>query len=203
MVASIGHYVDNKLVAGKSGRTGDITNPATGEVTAKVAFASVEEIDAAVQIAKKAQLAWAATRRCAVNGVMFNLKGLIKRLERSGAAPVARARQDLRRCQEAKSDAASKSSNSPAASPIICVVISPSRSRRTWTPGRSASRSAWWRASRRSTSPIMIPCWMGAMAVATGNAFILQALGEGPQRADAAGSSSMPRRARRPASSRC
>ena len=32
MVVSIGHYVDNKLVAGKSGRTGDITNPATGEM---------------------------------------------------------------------------------------------------------------------------------------------------------------------------
>ena len=52
MVASIGHFIDNKLVAGKSGRTGDITNPATGEVTAKVAFASVEEIDAAVQTAQ-------------------------------------------------------------------------------------------------------------------------------------------------------
>ena len=47
MVASIGHYVGNKFVAGKSGRTGDITNPATGEVTAKVAFASVEEVDEA------------------------------------------------------------------------------------------------------------------------------------------------------------
>ena len=61
MVASIGHYVANKPVAGKSGRSGEITNPATGEVTAKVAFASVEEVDAAVQVAKKAQLAWAAT----------------------------------------------------------------------------------------------------------------------------------------------
>ena len=46
MVASIGHYVANKPVAGKSGRTGEITNPATGEVTARVAFASLEEIDA-------------------------------------------------------------------------------------------------------------------------------------------------------------
>ena len=55
MVASIGHYVANKPVAGKSGRSGEITNPATGEVTAKVAFASVEEVDAAVQMAKTAQ----------------------------------------------------------------------------------------------------------------------------------------------------
>ena len=61
MVADIGHYVDNKKVAGKSGRSGEITNPATGEVTAKVAFASEAEIDAAVQIAKKAQATWGAT----------------------------------------------------------------------------------------------------------------------------------------------
>ena len=40
MVANIGHYVGNKRVAGTSGRSGDVTNPATGEVTAKVAFAS-------------------------------------------------------------------------------------------------------------------------------------------------------------------
>ena len=40
MATEIGHYVGNKRVAGTSGRAGDVTNPATGEVTAKVAFAS-------------------------------------------------------------------------------------------------------------------------------------------------------------------
>ena len=38
MVANIGHFIDNKPVAGRSGRSGDVTNPATGEVTAKVEF---------------------------------------------------------------------------------------------------------------------------------------------------------------------
>src|SRR3954465_15893531 len=79
MVASIGHYIDNKPVAGKSGRTGDITNPATGEVTAKVTFASTEEVDAAVQVARTAQLAWAATPPLRRQRVMFNLKGLIEK----------------------------------------------------------------------------------------------------------------------------
>src|SRR6201999_251111 len=77
MVASIGHYIDNKPVAGTSGRTGDITNPATGEVTAKVAFASVEEVDAAGQAAKKAQIAWGNTPPLRRQKVMFNLKNLI------------------------------------------------------------------------------------------------------------------------------
>ena len=79
MVATIGHFVGNKLVAGQSGRTGDVTNPATGEVTAKVAFASEAEIDAAVQVAKKAQLAWAATPPLRRQRVMFNLKSLIEK----------------------------------------------------------------------------------------------------------------------------
>ena len=61
MAGRIGHYVGNKRVAGTSGRQGDVTNPATGEVTAMVAFASEAEIDDAVQLARKAQVAWAAT----------------------------------------------------------------------------------------------------------------------------------------------
>ena len=82
MASEIGHYIDGKRTAGKSGRTGDVTNPATGEVTAKVAFASEAEIDTAVQVAKKAQLAWAATPPPRRQRVMFNLKGLVeKRLD--------------------------------------------------------------------------------------------------------------------------
>ena len=79
MTTEIGHYIDNKRVPGKSGRAGDVTNPATGEVTAKVAFASEAEIDAAVQTAKKAQLAWAATPPLRRQRVMFNLKGLVEK----------------------------------------------------------------------------------------------------------------------------
>ena len=45
MAGRIGHYVGNKRVAGTSGRQGDVTNPATGEVTAMVALASAAEID--------------------------------------------------------------------------------------------------------------------------------------------------------------
>ena len=82
MASEIGHFVGNKRTAGTSGRAGDVTNPATGEVTGKVAFASEAEIDAAVQIARTAQLAWAATPPLRRQRVMFNLKGLMeKRLD--------------------------------------------------------------------------------------------------------------------------
>jgi len=36
----IGHFIGGKPVAGTSGRTGDVFNPNTGEVQAKVALAS-------------------------------------------------------------------------------------------------------------------------------------------------------------------
>ena len=45
----IAHFIDGPLVAGTSGRFGDIFNPNTGEVQARVALASAAEVDAAVR----------------------------------------------------------------------------------------------------------------------------------------------------------
>src|SRR4029079_17630388 len=56
-----GHFIGGKHVKGKSARTGDVFQPMTGEVRAKVALASKAEVRAAVENAKAAQPAWAAT----------------------------------------------------------------------------------------------------------------------------------------------
>ena len=42
----IGHFINGAHVAGTSGRTADIFNPATGDVQAQVALASQAELDA-------------------------------------------------------------------------------------------------------------------------------------------------------------
>ncbi|MFN3576613.1 MAG: aldehyde dehydrogenase family protein, partial [Tabrizicola sp.] len=57
----IGHWINGKRVAGTSGRFADIYNPATGEVQARVALATPEELDHAIREAAKAQVGWAAT----------------------------------------------------------------------------------------------------------------------------------------------
>jgi len=174
MVASIGHYIDNKPVAGKSGRTGDITNPATGEVTARVAFASVEEVDAAVQVAKKAQLAWAATPPLRRQRVMFNLKSLIeKRMD------------DLARhlsLEHGKTfdDAKGEVGRGLEVVEFACGIAHHMKG--DFTEQVATDMDTW--SVRQPLGvvagitpfnfPIMIPCWMGAMAVATGNAFILK-----------------------------
>ena len=56
-----GHFIGGKAVKGGSGRAGDVFQPMTGEVRAKVALASKAEVAAAVANAKAAQPAWAAT----------------------------------------------------------------------------------------------------------------------------------------------
>ncbi len=59
MVKEIGHFIGGKRVAGKSGRFADVYNPSTGEVQAKVALATKDEVRAAVENAAAAQPGWA------------------------------------------------------------------------------------------------------------------------------------------------
>lgn len=66
----LGHWLNGARVAGQSGRTADVYNPATGEVQAQVALASTAEVDAAIAAAATVQPAWAATnpqKRARVN----------------------------------------------------------------------------------------------------------------------------------------
>ena len=58
----IGHFIGGKTVAGTSGRFGDVFNPNTGEVQARVALANRREVEAAIANAEAAQPAWAATK---------------------------------------------------------------------------------------------------------------------------------------------
>ena len=57
----ISHWINGTVVAGTSGKSGKVFNPATGEQSAAVDFASVAEVDAAVANAVAAFPAWRAT----------------------------------------------------------------------------------------------------------------------------------------------
>ncbi|QUS57306.1 CoA-acylating methylmalonate-semialdehyde dehydrogenase [Pseudovibrio brasiliensis] len=75
----IGHFINGQRVAGKSGRTADVFNPATGEVTAKVALATTAELQEAVAIAEKAQVGWAKTNPQRRARVMMKFVSLLHR----------------------------------------------------------------------------------------------------------------------------
>ena len=76
-VTRIAHWIDGQRVEGTSGRSGPVHNPATGEQTGEVDFASVEEIDAAVQAAKRAFASWRAFSLSRRTELFFRIRELV------------------------------------------------------------------------------------------------------------------------------
>src|SRR6202043_2738891 len=76
---SIGHFIGGTEVAGTSGRTGDVYDPNTGEVQAKVAFADPAQVAHAIAVAQAAQPAWAATNPQRRARVLFKFLELVQR----------------------------------------------------------------------------------------------------------------------------
>ncbi len=73
----IHHYVDGAAVAGTSGRTSPVFNPATGEVQAEVTLASVAEVDEVVASARRAFESWRASSLTARTRVMFDFREIL------------------------------------------------------------------------------------------------------------------------------
>jgi malonate-semialdehyde dehydrogenase (acetylating)/methylmalonate-semialdehyde dehydrogenase len=61
LTPTVGYWINNARTAGTTSRSGEVTNPATGQVTKRVAFANAKDIDTAVSAAKAAFPAWRAT----------------------------------------------------------------------------------------------------------------------------------------------
>ncbi len=73
----ITHWIGGRAVAGTSGRSGKVYNPATGRQTGEVDFASVEEIDAAVRAAKEAFPGWRALSLSRRTELFFRIRQLL------------------------------------------------------------------------------------------------------------------------------
>ena len=73
----IHHWIGGKSVPGKSGRSGPVYNPATGEQTGAVDFATVEEIDAAVATAKETFATWRTVSLARRAEVFFRIRELV------------------------------------------------------------------------------------------------------------------------------
>ncbi|NDV88278.1 CoA-acylating methylmalonate-semialdehyde dehydrogenase [Aurantimonas aggregata] len=170
----IGHFIGGKRVAGTSGRTADVFNPATGEVQAQVALAGAAEMRAAVEDAKAAQPAWAATNPQRRARVMMKFVELLNRdmdklaetLSREHGKTVPDAKGDVQRGLEVVEFCIGaphllKGEFSEGAGPGIDIysVRQPLGVVAGITP---------------FNFPAMIPMWKFAPAIACGNAFILK-----------------------------
>jgi malonate-semialdehyde dehydrogenase (acetylating) / methylmalonate-semialdehyde dehydrogenase len=73
------HWVNGQILTGKSGRFGDVFNPATGEMQARVALATAVEVDAAVAAAAMAFPAWSAQPALRRARVLFRFREIFER----------------------------------------------------------------------------------------------------------------------------
>ena len=170
----IGHFIGGKTVAGTSGRHADVFEPMTGEIQARVALASKAELRAAVEDAKAAQPAWAATNPQRRARVLMRFLDLVQKEYASLAELLARehgktipdAKGDIQRGLEVVEFARGiphlmKGEHTLGTGPGIDI-----HSMRQ-PLGVVAGITPF-------NFPAMIPLWKCAPAIACGNAFILK-----------------------------
>jgi len=170
----IGHFVGGREVAGTSGRYGEVFQPMTGEVIGRVALASRAELRAAVENAKAAQPAWAATNPQRRARVMMKFLELIAK-EMDSLAELL-AREHGKTLPDAKGDI----QRGIEVVEFACGI--PHLMKGEFTEGAGPSIDMY---SMRQplgvvagitpfNFPAMIPMWKFAPAIACGNAFILK-----------------------------
>jgi malonate-semialdehyde dehydrogenase (acetylating)/methylmalonate-semialdehyde dehydrogenase len=76
-IGHVQHWIGGTHVAGTSGRQGDVYDPATGQVTRHVDFASADDLAAAVAAAKAAAPGWRATSLSKRTEIMFRIRNLV------------------------------------------------------------------------------------------------------------------------------
>jgi malonate-semialdehyde dehydrogenase (acetylating)/methylmalonate-semialdehyde dehydrogenase len=74
----ISHWIGGKPWDGEATRHGDVYDPATGQVTGQVDFASRAEVDLAVSAARDAFPAWRRTSLAKRAAIMFSFRELVK-----------------------------------------------------------------------------------------------------------------------------
>ena len=73
----INHWIGGRLVLGRSGRHGEVYDPAAGRVAKHVDFASIDEVDAAVAAARAAFPGWRSTSLSKRTDIMFRIRNLV------------------------------------------------------------------------------------------------------------------------------
>jgi len=169
----INHFVAGTYMA-KEGRRSDVFDPNTGKVQAQVALGDAAVLEVAVAAAQKAQPAWATTNPQRRARVMFAFKALVEAhmdelahiLSSEHGKVIADSKGDIQRGLDVVEFACGvphllKGDYTQGAGPGIDVYSM------RQPIGIGAGITPF-------NFPAMIPLWMGAVAVACGNAFILK-----------------------------
>ena len=180
----VSHWIGGAVVAGTSGREGPVYDPATGSVTRYVDFASVDEVGAAVAAAKAAFPGWRATSLSKRTDVMFRIRNLVE-AHRTDIAALLTAEHG-----KVPSDALGEIARGLENLEFACGIASLLKGGFS----EQASGGVDVYQIRQPLGvvagitpfnfPAMVPMWMFATAIATGNAFILKPSEKDPSAAN-------------------
>src|SRR5208337_5121964 len=170
----IGHFVGGKEMKGGSGRFGDVFNPNTGEVQARVALAKHSEVEHAIAVAEAAQPGWAATNPQRRARVLMKFLELI--------AKEMRPLSELLSSEHGKTVADSLGDIQRGLEVVEFACGIPHLLKGEYTEGAGPGIDLY--SVRQALGvvagitpfnfPAMIPLWKAAPAIACGNAFILK-----------------------------
>jgi malonate-semialdehyde dehydrogenase (acetylating)/methylmalonate-semialdehyde dehydrogenase len=170
----INHFISGAAFVGASGKFGEVFNPNTGEVQARVQLASVTEVDKAVRAAQAAFPGWAATNPQRRARVMFEFKRLIEANMQELA--------ELLSSEHGKVIADSKGDIQRGLEVIEFSCGIPHVLKGEYTEGAGPGIDVYSMRQPLGVAagitpfnfPAMIPMWMFGVAIAVGNTFILK-----------------------------
>jgi len=170
----IQHFVDGKVFKGTSKRTGKVFNPATGEQSSEVSFATTDDVKKAVSVAKKAFIDWSQKTPLFRARVLFKFKELIEKNSDELTKIIVSEHGKV------YGDAQGSLTRGLEVVEFACGI--PQLLKGEFTENVGTSVDSW---SMRQplgvcagitpfNFPAMVPMWMFPIAIACGNTFVLK-----------------------------
>src|SRR5215216_2172131 len=170
----VSHWIGGETVAGESGRSGPVYNPAKGVQTKEVDFASVEEIDRAVQVAKDTFAKWRQVSLSKRQELFFAIRELVHQRKDEIAAILTEEHGKV------FSDAQGEVQRGLEVVEYACGI--PTLLKGDFSEQASTGIDVY--SIRQPLGvvagitpfnfPAMVPMWMWAPAIACGNTFVLK-----------------------------
>ena len=170
----LGHYVDGVAVAGTSGRFGDVYDPATGKVAARVAFAGTDEVNRAVAAARTAFATWSETPPPRRAAVLFKFRELV--VANADRLAMAITHEHGKTFEDAKGEV----QRGLEVVEFACGIPQLLKGEFTENVGRDIDSFSVRQPLGVCAGispfnfPAMVPMWMFPVAIACGNTFIMK-----------------------------
>src|SRR5258706_7326835 len=178
------HWIGGKRASGTSGRRGPVFDPARGVVAREVDFASIQEVDAAVAAARAAFPGWRATSLSKRTDIMFRIRNLVDTHRHELAAHLTAEHGKV------PSDALGEIARGLENLEFACWI--PHLLKGGFSEQASTGIDVYQIRQPLGVVagitpfnfPAMVPMWMFATAIATGNTFILKPSEKDPSAAN-------------------